>query len=202
MSMMASSSFPPPTKLWVQLNSGHPVRVSTEGCEIVDDFIKAIKKELELPHPPQVISLSLTCDGPPLEQDAALPASNTAKTPLFVTTAYSGKPISMSFSKAEMPFIRLATEIKGGPQPWKNIPVDEGVVPPDLEAFVKSFRTFCAGFDMGTEAGRRLVINLVLEPGYSLVSEFQDLFGIPHVHGKQIQRAKIEWDIGLCDLSS
>jgi hypothetical protein len=37
------------TKLWVKFEENNATRVSTEGCEIVDDFIKAVKKELS-PH--------------------------------------------------------------------------------------------------------------------------------------------------------
>ena len=50
-------------KLWVKFQSFNPTRVSTEDCEIVDDFIRACKKELQIINPPQELNLSTTVGG-------------------------------------------------------------------------------------------------------------------------------------------
>ena len=86
------------TKLWVKFKSNNAVKVSTEECQDVDDFIKACKKEL--PHllgsyDSAQLVLSTTADGTPLQPDDAIPAQNTAKAPLFITatdTSFRLKP--------------------------------------------------------------------------------------------------------------
>ena len=78
------------SKLWVKFNNYSPTRVSTENCEIVDDFIKSCKKELLSLYgqfPPGEISLSTSKGGTPLEPDDPLPAQNTAKTPLIISVS-------------------------------------------------------------------------------------------------------------------
>lgn len=44
---------------WVKVANGRAVRVFTKNCEIVDDFIKACKKELEIATPISFIELYL-----------------------------------------------------------------------------------------------------------------------------------------------
>ena len=46
--------------------------------------MKLCKKKLQIPNPPQELSLSTTDDGPLLQPDDAIPVQNTAKTPLFI----------------------------------------------------------------------------------------------------------------------
>jgi hypothetical protein len=73
------------TKLWLKYKNNNPTQVSTEECHNVDDFLKACKKELQIPNPPQELSLSTTDGGTPLQPDDYIPAQNTAKNPLFIT---------------------------------------------------------------------------------------------------------------------
>lgn len=75
-------------KVWVKFQDNRPTRVSTENCEIIDDFIKACKKELELPHPPQELFLSEFKDGMALREDAPLYSwkNNSLVNPLFIRT--------------------------------------------------------------------------------------------------------------------
>jgi hypothetical protein len=75
------------TKLWVQFKTNNAVKVSTDDCEDVNDFLKACKKE----HSSTLgsfdvcqLSLSTTADGASLAPDDPVPAQNTAKTPLFI----------------------------------------------------------------------------------------------------------------------
>ncbi len=90
----------PPRKLWVLLKTNdssvvnHPVKVSTEGCDDVSDFIEAAKKKLQLPQPPQNITLHLTEECPALEPDATVPAQNTKQTALVVTVPPPATPSS------------------------------------------------------------------------------------------------------------
>ena len=72
-------------KLWVKYKNNNSTQVSTEECHNVDDFLKACKKELQIPNPPQELSLSTTDGGTPLQPDDDIPAQNTAKNPLFIT---------------------------------------------------------------------------------------------------------------------
>jgi hypothetical protein len=84
---MDSLSFLKMTKLWVKFKTNNAVKVSTEGCQDVDDFLKACKKELS-PHFDSVatdqLSLSTADGGTPLKPDDAIPAQNTSKKPLFI----------------------------------------------------------------------------------------------------------------------
>ncbi|KAK5670967.1 hypothetical protein QVD99_002738 [Batrachochytrium dendrobatidis] len=97
------------TKLWVKFKPNNATRVSTEDCEIVDDLLKACKKELS-PHFDSYaidqLSLSTTDGGTPLQPDDPIPAQNTAKTPLFITVADSSlgsRSLSKSSLKAPHP---------------------------------------------------------------------------------------------------
>ncbi|KAJ8331068.1 hypothetical protein O5D80_001078 [Batrachochytrium dendrobatidis] len=97
------------TKLWVKFKPNNATRVSTEDCEIVDDLLKACKKELLSLYgqfPPGQLSLSTTDGGTPLQPDDPIPAQNTAKTPLFITVADSSlgsRSLSKSSLKAPHP---------------------------------------------------------------------------------------------------
>ncbi len=71
-------------KLWVKFQSFNPTRVSTEDCEIVDDFKEACKKKLQIINPPQELFLTTTVGGIPMEPDEGLPSTNTSKTPLII----------------------------------------------------------------------------------------------------------------------
>ena len=79
-------------KNWVKYKNNNSVKVSTEDCQDVDDFIKACKKELSPlldSYAPAQLCLSTTADGPPLQPDDPIPAQNTAKNPLFISVANS-----------------------------------------------------------------------------------------------------------------
>ena len=55
-------------KLWVKFGNNNAVKVSTEECQDVDDFLKACKKELSPlfdSYAPAQLSLSLTKGGEP-----------------------------------------------------------------------------------------------------------------------------------------
>ncbi|KAJ8324722.1 hypothetical protein O5D80_006961 [Batrachochytrium dendrobatidis] len=97
------------TKLWVKFKPNNATRVSTEDCEIVDDLLKACKKEVLFLYgqfPPGELSLSTTDGGTPLQPDDPIPAQNTAKTPLFITVADSSlgsRSLSKSSLKAPHP---------------------------------------------------------------------------------------------------
>jgi hypothetical protein len=77
------------SKLWVKFGSNNATRVSTEGCEIVDDFLKACKKELT-PHFDSIaidqLSLSTTDGGAALRPGTSLTLipANTDDCPLFI----------------------------------------------------------------------------------------------------------------------
>ena len=78
------------TKLWVKFKTNNAVKVSTEGCQDVDDFLEACKKELSPlldSYASAQLSLSTTDGGTPLEPDDDIPAQNTAKAPLFISVA-------------------------------------------------------------------------------------------------------------------
>lgn len=64
------------------LNSGSfsATELSKSGCVDVYDFMEACKAKLQLPNPPQ--DLSLSADGNEIEAGAPLPSSNTCSTPL------------------------------------------------------------------------------------------------------------------------
>ena len=117
----------PPRKLWVLLMSdrsgavNRSTQVSTKECDNVDDFIKAIKKELapKLDHVAvDNITLHLTVDSPLLDPDDDVPAQNNAPTALIVKTNLqpTGSP---TFSHA-------STSSDGEPHPkrlkrWEQI---------------------------------------------------------------------------------
>ena len=76
------------TKRWVKFKTNNATQVSTEECQNVDDFLKQCKKGLSPlldSYAPAQLCLSTTDDGPSLQPDDAIPAQNTAKTPLFIT---------------------------------------------------------------------------------------------------------------------
>ena len=78
------------SKLWIKFKTNNAVKVSTEECQDVDDFLEACKKKL--PHllaayDSAQLSLSTTDGGAPLQPDDAIPAQNTAKAPLFISVA-------------------------------------------------------------------------------------------------------------------
>jgi hypothetical protein len=75
------------SKLWVKYGENNATRVSTEGCEIVDDFIEAVKKKLTPlleAYAPAQISISLTEGGQTFDPGDVLPDQNTSKNPLFI----------------------------------------------------------------------------------------------------------------------
>ena len=75
-------------KLWVKCKNNNAVKVSTEDCQDVDDFLKACKKELSSKlgsYDVDQLCLSTTDGGTPLQPDDDIPAQNTAKNPLFIT---------------------------------------------------------------------------------------------------------------------
>jgi hypothetical protein len=78
------------SKIWVKFGKNNATRVSTENCDIVDDFLEACKKKL--PHllgsyDSAQLSLSNTDGGTPLKPDDSIPAQNTANTPLLISVA-------------------------------------------------------------------------------------------------------------------
>ena len=86
------------SKLWVKFRSNNPTRVSTEGCEIVDDFLEACKKKLspDLDSiPASRLSLSTTDGGTALRPGLLLTAipsqpgyvENDDEHPLFISVA-------------------------------------------------------------------------------------------------------------------
>ena len=86
----ASSSIP--SKLWVKYDAV-PTRVKTAGCEIVDDFIKAIKAELtpKLDHVAVTdISIHLSENSNSVDSEiimrdfAKLSPNNSKKNPIIV----------------------------------------------------------------------------------------------------------------------
>jgi hypothetical protein len=75
------------SKLWVKFRTNNSVKVSTEGCQDVDDFIEQCKKKLSSKlgsYDVDQISLSTTDGGTPLKPEDPLPAPNTAQKPLFI----------------------------------------------------------------------------------------------------------------------
>ena len=70
------------TKLWIKFKTSNAVKVSTEECQDVDDFIEACKKELLFLYgqfPPGELSLYTTNAGTPLQPDDPIPAQNTVR---------------------------------------------------------------------------------------------------------------------------
>jgi hypothetical protein len=131
--------------------------------EIVDDFIKACKKELT-PHFDSVatdqLSLSTADGGLPLKPGVSLThiPQNTDDNPLFISVVeqIQKEMISMSYGKATMPFISEATGVEDDIQVWENIPVDTTVEP--CQEFVELFKKNCSVFEFGAEASRRTLI--------------------------------------------
>ena len=66
-------------KPWVKFESNNPTRVSIEGCEIIDDLIKACKREL-YPHFDSIatdqLGLSFTENGQVFRPDTLLSSLN------------------------------------------------------------------------------------------------------------------------------
>ena len=86
------------TKLWIKFKTNNAVKVSTEECQDVDDFLKASKKELLFLYgqfPPGELSLSTTVDGLALRSGLLLTAipsqpgyvENDDEHPLFISVA-------------------------------------------------------------------------------------------------------------------
>jgi hypothetical protein len=86
------------TKLWVQFKANNATRVSTDGCDIVDDFLEACKLKLSSKlgsYDVDDLSLSFTADGSSLR--TGLPLSeihlqpgysvNEDSHPLFIRAA-------------------------------------------------------------------------------------------------------------------
>ena len=86
------------SKLWVKFGESNAVKVSTNGCLDVDDFIKAVKKELQIPNPPQEISISFTMGGKAWQPDLKLDQLSTL--PGFTENNY-GHPLLISVKLAE-----------------------------------------------------------------------------------------------------
>lgn len=86
------------SKIWVKFKTNNSVKVPTEGCSDIDDFLKACKKELS-PHFDSVaidqLSLSLTADGNSLRPGILLTdipsqpgySENDDEHPLFINVA-------------------------------------------------------------------------------------------------------------------
>ena len=104
------------SKSWVKFGGSNATQVSTQGCLNVDDFIKAVKKELQIPNPPQEISISLIEGGKALDPDDSVPLQNTAKTPLYISVTESLFTRSPIFTHCQIPFynkIHSASESDG-----------------------------------------------------------------------------------------
>jgi hypothetical protein len=189
------------SKLWIKFKTNNAVKVSTEECQDIDDFLKQCKKELLLLYgqfPPGELFLSTTADGPPLEPDDAIPAQNTAKAPLFISVAVveqaQKEMVSMSYGKATMPFISEATGVEDENQVWENIPVDTTV---EASAeFVKLFKKNCSVFEFGAEASRRTLIDLFLR---EVVAQFPDFIIICEYHMTLVNESKRRRLNGNCD---
>jgi hypothetical protein len=78
------------TKLWVKYKNNNSIKVSTEDCQDVDDFLKVCKKELSSKlgsYDVDQLSLSTTNGGTPLQPGYFLNQipQNTDDNPLFIT---------------------------------------------------------------------------------------------------------------------
>lgn len=85
-------------KLWVKFGEANATQVSTKGCDNVNDFIKAIKKNL--PNP--LYEISLTEGGVALRPDMPINEipeidKNDHKNPLFISVN-NGTDASSSIS--------------------------------------------------------------------------------------------------------
>ena len=189
------------SKLWIKFKTNNAVKVSTEECQDVDDFLKQCKKELLFLYgqfPPGELSLSTTNAGTPLQPDDAIPAQNTAKAPLFISVAVveqaQKEMVSMSYGKATMPFISEATGVEDENQIWENIPVDTTV---EASAeFVELFKKNCSVFEFGAEASRRTLIDLFLR---EVVAQFPDFIIICEYHMILVNEVKKRRLNGNCD---
>ncbi|KAI8903404.1 hypothetical protein EDD86DRAFT_99118 [Gorgonomyces haynaldii] len=186
------------TKLWVKFKTNNATQVSTEGCQNVDDFLKACRKELS-PHFDSVatdeLSLSTTAGGPPLQPDDDIPAHNSAETPLLISVAVKEtEMVSMSYGKATMHFISEATGVEYENQVWENIPVDNTIEP--AQEFVELFKKNCSVFEFGAEASRRTLIDLFLR---EVVAQFPDFMIICEYHMTLVNKEKKRRLNGNCD---
>ena len=96
-------------KLWVKFGTNNAVKVSTEGCQDVDDFLEACKKKFS-PHFDSVatsrLSLSTSVGSPSLEPDYPISqiTENSARSPLLISVAVAvavAGPIVGSFHQDE-----------------------------------------------------------------------------------------------------
>jgi hypothetical protein len=83
------------SKLWVKFEGNNATRVSTEGCEIIDDFIEAVTKKLTRHIDCDQISISLTAGGKALRGGLKLNeipniSENNDENPLFIRSTSSG----------------------------------------------------------------------------------------------------------------
>lgn len=89
------------TKLWVKFKTNNAVKVSTEECQDVDDFLKAVKKEISPlldSYAPAQLCLSTTDGGPSLRPGLLLTdipsqpgySENDDEHPLFISFADGG----------------------------------------------------------------------------------------------------------------
>jgi hypothetical protein len=186
------------SKLWVKFKHNNATRVSTEGCQVVDDFLEACKKKLCSKlgsYDVDQISLCTTDGGTPFQPDDPLPAENTAKTPLFISVAVLEKEIvSMFYEKATIPFINEATGVEDEIQLWENIPVDTTVEP--SQKFVELFKKSCYVFEFGTDASRRIMIDLFLQ---EVVAQFPDFVIICDYNMTLVNETKRRRLSGKCD---
>ena len=180
------------TKRWVKFKTNNATQVSTEECQDVDDFLEACKKKLSSTlgsYDSAQLSLSTTNGGTPLQPDDAIPAQNTAKTPLFISVAVVEQPqkemVSMSYGKATMPFISEATGVEDENKVWENIPVDTTVEA--TPEFVELFKKNCSVFEFGAEASRRTLIDLFLR---EIVSQFPDFIVVCEYHMTLVNQVK------------
>ena len=144
------------SKLWVKFGKNNSTQVATEGCSNVDDFIKQCKKELQIPNPPQELSLSTTDGGIPLRPGLLISdilsqpgySQNDDEKPLFISVTVAGKAknemVSMSYGTATMSFISEATGIEDEIQVWENIPIDVNIEA--SQEFVELFKKNCSVF--------------------------------------------------------
>ena len=191
------------SSLWVKFKTNNAVKVSTEGCQDVDDFLKSCKKELSSKlgsYDVDQLFLQTTAGGSPLQPDDSITqiTGNNAKNPLFILSsainAVEELVVSMSYGTANMPFISEATGVEDYEQVWENIPVDDSIVP--SEEFVELFKKNCSVFEFGAEASRRTLIDLFLR---EVVSQFPDFMIICEYHMTLLNKKKRKRLNGNCD---
>ena len=167
-------------KHFVKLQLGNkvfgPTRVSTEGCEYVDDFEKEIKKEFSPDldsYPTHRLTLYEADGTTVIDPETDIEELFTKEKPFVAKVEENQLPlefVSMAYGKADMPFIVETTGIQEEEQVWENIPVDDGIKP--SEEFVELFKKNCSVFEFNLEASRRTVIDLFLREVVSQFSEF------------------------------